>query len=274
MSDRQRDATFRALLRFWRTQRGMSQLDLGLATEVSSRHISFLETGRSQPSVEMVLLLGEALDVPLRSQNELLRAAGYQPAYPEPTVDELLDGQLGGTVAAILDHGDPYPVMVMDRLHRLVRTNRGGRFLLGMAGVDLDADPHPNLLGLLLSAELRDAIANWREVAGHLLRRVQRIALRDAGDQELIDMLADLLATPGLPDDWQVPDLSAPSTPAVSMRIEVGEVQLQLLTTITVFHAPSNVTLEELQIESYLPLDAATRSFFADGVGNRVDGLP
>lgn len=264
--DRYRDATFRALLRFWRNRRGLSQLDLGLAADVSARHISFLETGRSQPSVEMVLLLSEVLDVPLRSRNELLRAGGFDPAYPEPSVSELLDGPLGATVDAILDHGDPYPVMVLDRLHGLIRTNRGGRFLLELGGVDLDAEPHPNLVMLLLAPQLRAALVNWDEVAGQIVRRVQRMALQNPEDQDLAELLDELLAMPDLPEDWRIPDLSSPSDPVVPLDIELGDVRLRLLTTISVFHAPSNVTLEEVQIESYLPLDDETRAFFSGAV--------
>lgn len=181
----------------------MSQLDLGLAADISARHISFLETGRSRPSVEMVELLGEVLDVPLRSRNELLRAAGFRPNYPEPTTEELLAGPLGDAVDALLHHGDPYPVMVIDRGYRLARTNRGGRMLLALAGVDA-------------------------EVA----------------------------------DDWRLPDLSGPSDPMISMDVRAGDVRLRFLTTVTVFSAPNNVTLEELQIENHLPVDDATRAFF------------
>ena len=258
------DGTFRAVLRFWRTQRGMSQLDLGLTADVSARHISFLETGRSRPSVEMVELLGEVLDVPLRSRNELLRAAGFEPSYPEPTIDELLAGPLGDAIDALLQHGDPFPVMIIDRWYRLAQTNRGGRRLLGLAGVDLETDQHPNVLEILFDPALRAVLANWNELAGEILRRLQRSVLRDPSDEGLAELLAGLLATPGVPEDWRVPDLSGPNDPMVSMHIEVGDIRLRFLTTVTVFHAPNDITLEELQIESYLPLDDATRAFFAE----------
>ena len=210
----------------------------------------------------MVWLLGEVLDVPLRSRNELLRAGGFEPTFPEPTVDELLAGELGAAIDLMLEHGDPFPVMVMDRWHRLVRTNSGGRLLLEMAGIDLAADPNPNLLTVLFEPQLRQFLVNWEEVAGQILRRVQRIVLRDPADEHMGELLAELEATPGIPEEWRLPDLSDASAPTVSMHVEVGDVRLRLLTTITVFHAPNNVTLEELQIESYLPLDDGTRAFF------------
>lgn len=261
-SNRQADGTFRAVLRFWRTQRGMSQLDLGLAADISARHISFLETGRSRPSVEMVELLGEVLDVPLRSRNELLRAAGFQPNYPEPTTAELLAGPLGDAIDALLHHGDPYPVMVIDRRYRLARTNRGGRMLLALAGVDVEVADDVNLLEILFDPALRSVLVAWEELAGQILRRLQREVLRDPSDEQLADLLSRLLDTPGVPEDWRLPDLSGPSDPMISMEVRAGDVRLRFLTTVTVFSAPNNVTLEELQIENYLPVDDATRAFF------------
>ncbi|MGH1493460.1 MAG: helix-turn-helix domain-containing protein [Acidimicrobiales bacterium] len=265
MGNEQRsDGTFRALLRFWRSQRGMSQLDLGLAADVSARHISFLETGRSRPSIEMVGLLGEVLDVPLRNRNELLRAAGFEPSYPEPSLDELLASPLGEAIDAMLKHSEPYPLMVVDRWYRLVQTNSGGRKLLSLAGADLELEPNLNLLTILFDPELRPAVSNWDEVAGQILRRLQRSVLRQPDSEELNQLLADLLATPGLPEHWRVPDLSGPNDPMVSMEIGIGDIRLRLLMTLTVFHAPNNVTLEELQLESYFPLDDATREFFVN----------
>lgn len=260
------DGTFRALLRFWRSQRGMSQLDLGLAADVSARHISFLETGRSRPSVEMVGLLSEVLDVPLRSRNELLRAAGFDPGHPEPTMDELLAGPLGLAIDTMLEHSEPYPMMVVDRWYRLWRINTAGRRLLALAGVDLGDDQAAgagaNMLGVLFDPSLKTLISNWDEVAGEILRRLQRSALRQPDDERLAELLAELLEVPGLPAGWRVPDLSEPSEPVISMKVNIGDLSLRLLTTITAFHAPNNVTLDELQIETYLPLDDATRDFF------------
>ncbi|MEL7158950.1 MAG: hypothetical protein AAFN30_20485, partial [Actinomycetota bacterium] len=157
-----------------------------------------------------------------------------------------------------------------DRGYRLVRANEGGRRLLGLAGpdgVDLAQDPRPNLLTILFDPDLRPLFVNWDDVAGQVLRRLQRAVLRDPGDEELASLLAELLATPGIPDNWRSPNLRDPSDPMVSMVVEMGEVRLRLLVTITVFHAPDNVTLEELQIENYLPLDEATRRFFHDAAG-------
>lgn len=258
---RKRDAVFPALLRYWRQQRGMSQLDLGLTADVSARHISFLETGRSQPSIEMVLLLAETLDIPLRDRNELLRGAGFSAQYPEPNVDALLQGDLGQAIDTMLDHHEPFPMMVFDRIYNVVRVNGGGRIFLQMAGVD---DPiGVNLMRLLFQAEVRQLISNWEECAGDILRRIQREVLHRPNDEEMIALLEDLLAEPDIPERWRTPDFLGSNAPMVTLRARLADgTELAFLAMITQFSAPSNVTLQELQIESYLPIDQATRNFF------------
>ena len=254
------ERVFPALLRYWRQQRGLSQLDLGSTAQVSPRHISFLETGRSQPSVEMVSLLAETLDVPLRDRNELLRSAGFDALYPEPDVDDLLDGPLGVAIDAMLEHHEPFPMMVFDGLYNVVRTNRGGAIFLAMAGA---ADPiGVNLMRLLFEPNVRHLVTNWDEVAGELLRRMQRESLHRPNDEALADLLAELVEQPGVPEDWRTPDLLAASDPMVQLHATVGGVELKFLATVTIFNAPSNVTLEELKIESYLPVDEQTSAFF------------
>ena len=257
---RSREAVFPALLRYWRQQRGMSQLDLGLTAEVSARHISFLETGRSQPSVEMVLLLSETLAVPLRDRNELLRGAGFAPQYPEPAVGELLDGPLGAVLDLMLTHHEPYPMMVFDGLYNVVRVNEGGSMFLTLAGITEPVGA--NLMRALFTDSSRSLISNWEEVAGEVLRRIQRQALFRPNDEEMANLLDELVSQPGVPDRWRTPDLSGPSDPMLTMRVRVGQADLAFLATITAFSTPASVTVDELQIESYLPIDEATRRFY------------
>jgi transcriptional regulator with XRE-family HTH domain len=256
------DSVFPALLRYWRQQRGMSQLDLGLTADVSARHISFLESGRSSPSIEMVSLLAETLDVPLRDRNELLRGAGFGAKYPEPTLDEILEGPLGVVIDTMLSHHEPFPMLLFDRLYNVVRANAGGERFLAMAGVEDEVGT--NLMRLLFEDTPRQLISNWEEVAGDILRRVHREAMHRPNDEDLAQLLAELLASDGLPDDWRIPDLMASSDPMVAMRAHLGRIDLALLATVTSFNAPSNVTLDELRLESYLPLDDATRRFFEE----------
>ena len=141
-------------------------------------------------------------------------------------------------------------------------TNRGGRKLLKLAGINTQTDEQVNLLKILFDPSRRQVFTNWEQLAGQVLRRLQRLALRDPSDEQLAALLAELLDTPGLPKNWRAPDLSERSDPMMSIEIQVNGVRLRFLITITVFAAPDNVTLEELLIESYLPLDQDTREFF------------
>lgn len=262
MAQRKRhDTVFPALLRYWRQQRGMSQLDLGLTSEVSARHISFLESGRSQPSIEMVALLAETLDVPLRDRNDMLRGAGFTAQYPEPDVDELLAGPLGLAIDTMLAHHEPYPMMVFDRLYNVMRVNNGGALFLSLAGA---AEPvGTNIMSMLFDDIPRALIVNWESVAGEILRRLQREVLHRPNDEELSQLVADLIDQPGVPEDWRVPDLLAANDPMIALEVRLDQsTHLSFLATITAFNAPSNVTLDELRIESYLPMDDATRTFF------------
>ena len=239
----------------------MSQLDLSLAAEVSARHISFLETGRSNPSVEMVLLLAEVLDVPMRDTNELLRAAGFGPHFAEPTVDELLQGPLGDVVQTMLAHHEPFPMMVVDRLYNVLRTNRAGTTLFALADVDIDAhEPgEVNVLRLLFDPASRAMIGDWEETARTVLRRFQRESIQRPHDAEMSSLLEDLINTSGVPDDWRQPDPAIPDEPMLGLEFRAGDIALSFLTTITEFNAPQNVTLQELRIESYFPVDDSTR---------------
>ncbi len=257
-----RDRVFAALLKYWRGQRGLSQLDLSLAAEVSARHISFLETGRSKPSPEMVLALAEALDVPMRDVNELLRAAGFPARYPEPDVDALLTGALGRAVETMLNHHEPFPMMVVDRLYNVVRTNRAGATLFALADIDIVAGGpgEVNVLRLLFDPASREMIGDWPGVARTILRRFQREAFHRPHDTEMAELLDDLINAPGVPVDWRQPDLSQIDEPMIGVEFRAGELSLNFLTTITEFVSPQNVTLEELRIESYFPLDDNTRT--------------
>ena len=238
----------------------MSQLDLGLAAEVSARHISFLETGRSQPSIEMVLLLTETLDVPLRDRNELLRGAGFATQYPEPDIAELLNGPLGTAIDVMLAHHEPYPMILFDGLYDVVRVNGGGALFLALVGIDEPVGT--NIMRMLFAEPVRELLSNWEEVAGDILRRVQRQLLNRPHDQRMADLLTELLSEPSVPERWRTPDLLVSSDPILTLRATVGATELAFLITITSFSAPNTVTLDELQIESYLPLDDPTRQFF------------
>lgn len=251
------ERVFPALLKYWRGQRGMSQLDLALAAEVSARHISFLETARSRPSVEMVMTLAETLDVPLRNRNELLRAAGFGARHPEPGLDTLLDGALGATIDTMAAHHEPFPLIVVDRTYRVLRMNRAGRALVTLTGADPDADDL-DLVRLMIDPGVAAMITNARQLAGDVARRLQREVLHNPLDEELAALLADVAASGLLDEHWRSAAVAAPDEPVVTVDLAVGEVAMSFLTTITVFNTAGNVTLDELRIESWYPRDDLT----------------
>ncbi len=205
----------------------------------------------------MVLYLAETLDVPLRERNDLLRAAGFEGRYAEQTVDETLDGSLGVALTAMLDHHEPFPLIVVDRLYQIVRTNRAARLLLELGGLDL-GHGDINLLRVMFGAEVREIMPTWDEVACDALRRLQRELLHRPQDDGLQELLAELLAAPGVPEAWRQPDPAAQNDPHLTLDLRVGHTTLSFLTTITAFNAPNNVTLDELRIESWFPLNTET----------------
>lgn len=253
-------ALFPALLRHWRSRRGHSQLDLAVAADVSSRHISFLETGRAQPSREMVLRLAATLEVPLREQNALLRAAGFADAFAEPDANNGLSPSVVGAIERMLAQHEPFPMTVLDRSYTVVRANAGGGRLLAHLIAEPDAlvGP-PNALALLFDPRLaRPFVLEWERVARDVVARLHREALAAPEDRALASLLRSLFAYPDVPESWRQPDFSALSEPTLTLRLRRGDLALGFLTTMTVFNAPQNVTLDELRIESYFPLDDAT----------------
>ncbi|MGC1207182.1 MAG: helix-turn-helix transcriptional regulator [Ornithinimicrobium sp.] len=262
------DRIFAALLKYWRGQRGLSQLDLALTADVSSRHVSFLETGRSRPSEEMVLVLAEALDIALRDRNSLLSAAGFAPRYPEPDVSTLLLGPLGQAMTLMLAHHEPYPMVVLDRLYEVVKANTAARHLLEAVRLATGVEDESNLLRLLCHPQVRPLIVNFDEAARTVLRRLQRDALHRPQDEDMADLLSALLATEGVGDLWRAPHCGSDDHPVVALRLRLGDVTLAFTTAVTVFSAPQSLTLEELQIESWFPLDDATAAACRDLFGD------
>ena len=255
MPDRTR--VFPALLNYWRRRRGMSQLDLALAAEISSRHVSFLETGRSRPSHGMILLLGSVLDMPLREQNVMLREEGHPPAYPEPPLDGLADPVVERTLDLLLRTHEPFPVMILDRGYSVLRLNRAAEkmvtFTLGGVPEGL------NIVRAFFDPNgFKPFILDWDTIAREAIARLHREALRTPNNDGLAALRDEVLAMPGVPDTWREPDFSRGTEGALAVRFLAGGQTFSFLTMLTVFQAPQNVTLEELQIETYLPADDET----------------
>jgi transcriptional regulator with XRE-family HTH domain len=232
----------------------------------TQRHMSFLESGRAQPSREMVLRLATALDVPLRQQNALLLAAGFAPVWRERDLTEPELAMVNHALDYMLEQQEPFPAIVVDRRWNLLRANAGaGRlttFLTGLSPNPVSTAP-VNIAEWMMSPELRPVLVNWQEVAMQLLRSVQTDAMAD-GTQETADLLQRLLTYPGVPDLSQMPVLEEPPPPVLAMHFRKGQTTLRLFTTIATLGTPQDVTVQELRIECFFPADEATSQIFKD----------
>lgn len=261
-----RQNRFGSRLRWWRRHRGLSQLDFAGMAGTTQRHMSFLESGRAQPSREMVLRLATALDVPLRQQNALLLAAGFAPVWRERDLTEPELAMVNHALDYMLEQQEPFPAIVVDRRWNLLRANAGaGRlttFLTGLSPNPVSTAP-VNIAEWMMSPELRPVLVNWQEVAMQLLRSVQTDAMAD-GTQETADLLQRLLTYPGVPDLSQMPVLEEPPPPVLAMHFRKGQTTLRLFTTIATLGTPQDVTVQELRIECFFPADEATSQIFKD----------
>jgi len=252
---------FGPLLRRWRTRRRLSQLDLAVEAGVSTRHLSFIETGRAQPSREMVLLLARALDVPLRDRNDLLTTAGYAPIYRATSLEAPAMAQVRRALDFILRQQEPYPALVLDRHWNVVRVNDGSArvqavFLDPKAVAGLGP---PNAMRLMFHPSgFRPFIVNWEAAAASLIQWLHRDAASGRGDDETRRLLDELLAYPGVPRQWRSLDLDASPAPFLPIEFARDGLRLRYFTTLTSLGTPHDITLQELRIESFFPADEAT----------------
>ncbi|MBK8066162.1 MAG: helix-turn-helix transcriptional regulator [Rhodanobacteraceae bacterium] len=246
------------LLRDWRQRRRLSQLDLALDAEISTRHLSFIETGRSRPSRGLLLHLAELLQLPLRERNRLLLAAGFAPHYDERALTATPLAPALQALERLLQAHEPYPALVVDRHWNLVRGNRmAGLFLAGVAA-PLRAAPCNVLRVTLHPQGLAPLIVNLGEWRRHLLARL-RAQVAASGDATLAELLQELAAMPVLPGEDQPGGYTSPAPDVLTLfrlRSPLGE--LALFSTITVFGTPVDITLAELALESFYPADADT----------------
>jgi transcriptional regulator with XRE-family HTH domain len=248
-------------LRRWRRRRGMSQLELAGVAGVSQRHLSFLESGRAAPSRPMVLGLAGALDLSFRQQNALLVAAGYAAVWREGRLDGAELAAVSGALDHILAQQEPYPGFVVDRHWTLKRANGGAHRLVSFL-VGAVPEGEVNLADALLSpAALRPFVVNWRDVALHFLRGVQADAFRD-GSPETGALLARLLSYEGMPSLSEAVTPEEEPCPLLPIHLRKGEVALCFFTTIATLGTPQDVTVQEIRIESFFPLDESTARFF------------
>ncbi|MFF7393362.1 helix-turn-helix domain-containing protein [Streptomyces scabiei] len=254
------------LLRAWRERRRVSQLELALRADSSARHISFVETGRSRPSEEMVLRLAEHLEVPVRERNALLLAAGYAPHYPETPLDDPSMGALREGMERLIQGYEPYPALVMNATYDVLAANRGIVMLLDGIPESLLVPPL-NAMRLTLHPEgMAPRIRNLRAWRGHLLEQMERQAALHRSEplRALYEEVAAYPLPPGTPEDETAgdagagPGAEASAYFALPMRIEHEGRVLSFISSVSTFNTPLDVTVAELAIETFLPADPAT----------------
>ncbi|MGH1502070.1 MAG: helix-turn-helix domain-containing protein [Acidimicrobiales bacterium] len=250
------------LLREWRNRRRRSQLDLSLEVGVSTRHLSFVETGRSTPSPELVLAVADHLDVPFRERNTLLLAAGYAPRYRETSLDDESMAQVRASLQRMLDAHDPYPGVVIDRQWNVVLSNLGAAGLLDGIPAEL-LSPTINVFRLCLHPDgLARRTDNLGEWAAYLLRQLDR-AVALSGDPALAALAAEVRAYPTVRDlDVAAVERAASATPTVLVPLTVRGPAgpLSFFTTLATLGTPNDITLDELSIELFYPADSATET--------------
>ena len=248
------------LLKQWRERRRISQQALALEAGVSSRHLSFVETGRAQPSREVLSSLSRTLDLPLRARNELLLAAGFAPVYRETAFDAPEMEQVRRAIDFMLRQQEPYPAIVLDWHWNILKANASmGRVMsLFLTDEEAKAAGAPNVMRLTYHpAGLRNWIVNWEETASAYIQWLHRDLLR-TGDPKTGALLQELLAYPGIPKKWLSLDLDASTAPFLAMRFRKGKTELHFFTTIASLGTPYDITLHELRIECFFPADAET----------------
>ena len=260
--------TFGDELRRWREARRLSQLALATDADVSQRHLSFLENGKSKPSREMVLHLGRSLDLSLRDQNTLLSTAGFSPAYTERGLDDPDLDDVRHVLETLLEAHGHIPAYVIDRGWDLVMANGAALGLSSLAGIDPPLEIAANVMRLCLHPEgIRSAIVEWERFATVLIHRLEREMVDRPYDERLADLLVEARSYPGvaaLPDRHPMPtgnDLLLP------LRIATARGTVSFISMLATIGAPFDVTLEELRIETLLPADPHTETVLRDLLG-------
>ncbi len=245
------------LLRQWRSARRMSQMDLALEAGISTRHLSYVETGKARPSRELVALLAGALDMPMRDRNALLVVAGYAPGYRETALTDPQMALMRRAIEFILAQQEPYPAFVVNRHWDVLMANKG---LLSVFDWLRDgAQPHSNIMRQVFDpADMRPFVENWEEVAGDLIRHLHHEAATDRTSRALLD---EVLAYPDVPARWERRELGATPLPLMTVTFRKGDQRLTFFSTLTTFGTSRDITLEELRVECMFPADDETAAF-------------
>ncbi len=254
------------MCRHWRQHRRLSQLELALAADISQRHISWLENGKSRPSKDMVIRLSEAMDLPLRERNILLNAAGFTDFYDETPLEAPTMAPVLEAFNRMLSHHDPMPAFVVDRFWNVVKKNRAAEAMLNLAGdiktmmADVGMTGEINLALLTLHPNgLRNYVTNWEQAAPEFVRRLQREYLA-TGDAEVTATLQRFIELAG-----DVGKLEpAKPAPVFPLDFQIGDIRLSLFTVLCTLSSPLDITTDELRLEAFYAADEHTEAFFAN----------
>ena len=266
-------SAFGRLLKDWRSRRGFSQLALAVAARTTQRHLSFIESGRATPSREMILRLAATIGLSLRQQNALMLAAGYAAMWREQDLSAPDLAVVNSALDYMLGQHEPYPAFVIDRCWNLLRANRGAlsltEFLTRRAPVAVPSEPVNLAVALLAPEGLRPFIVNWQEVARHFIGEVQADASAN-GIAETADLLNRLMA---LPDVLAVSELTTPAepqAPVLPIHFQRDDTSLRLFTTIAILGMPRDVTLDEIRVEFFFPMDEPSAQTFRSWAKRRA----
>jgi transcriptional regulator with XRE-family HTH domain len=248
------------ILRHWRHIRGVSQLDLAEQAEVSSRHVSFVETGKSQASRQMLLILASALEIPLQERNYLLSTAGFAPLYTQRDFHSPELAPVRRALDFLMLRQEPYPACVMDACWNLLHSNQSALKVFGYFAPleELIGDSKNNLVHwFFFSKNLRPCVKNWEDIACMLLQRLQQDVLYFSNGTEAETLLKQTANHPDVPKNWRTWKIDQPSV-LYPLHLEKGAIDLHLFSTLTTLNSTHDLTLQSLRMESYFPADEAS----------------
>ncbi len=224
---------------------------------MSSRHLSFIESGRAMPSRDMILTLAAALDVPLRDRNQLLLAGGFAPVYRETPLTDPVMAPVRDALERVLSHHEPYPAVVMDRHWNILQTNDAAQAMFACLLAGTDGPDRPNVIRQMFGP-LRPYVPNFAEVGPALIQRAHRETIAGVLDPQTDALLAEVLALPGIPASWRRADLTLPLVPVIPVRFERDAVAVSYFSMVTTVGTPQDVTSQEIRLETFFPTDETT----------------
>lgn len=261
-------SSFGSLLKSWREQRKLSQLKLSVEADISQRHLSFLESGRAKPSRDMILLLAEVLDMPLRERNLLLNSAGFTASFQQRDLHSSEMKAVKQALDQMLQHHLPYPAIVIDKNWNLLQANVAAEAFIGLLGPKEDVwrrvgcVERPNIMRLTLHPQgLQPLLKNWQQVCTLLLSRLHREVTADSSNRELCALFNEVIQYHGIPTQWRQTLWSEAPQPVLPLQVGMGEQSLSVFSMISTFGTAIDITADELRVESFFPADDISAAF-------------